>query len=137
MKQSLIFAFLALIAFACDFNDMPEPRDETQKWALAGYQVEVSGDLEYTNIQDSAYVYSLLPDGSFSKKVGEYELKGTYEESFSDGLKRYKFMYTSKNSLLIHSCATSSEDYFINSKGQLTGTWDACDGPKLYFNKQK
>lgn len=136
MKKFSIFALLTILAFSCDFNEMPELRDESQKWALAGYQVDVSGDLKYTSIQDSAYVYSLLPDGRFTKTVGEYKLEGTYEESVSDGLTRFKFIYTTKNSLLVHSCTPNAEDYFINSQGQLTGTWDACDGPKLYFDKK-
>ena len=136
MKQFSIFALIALVAFSCDFNEMPELRDESQKWALAGYQVDISGDLEYTNIQDSAYVYALMPNGTFTKTVGDYKLEGKYEQSTSDGLTRYKFTYSATNSLLIHSCSSGTEDYFINSKGQLTGTWDECDGPKLYFDKQ-
>ena len=136
MKQFSIFALLAFLTFACDFNDQPEPRDESQKWALAGYQVNVLGEMEYTSIQDSAYIYSMMPDGSFTKTVGEYTLQGTYEQSISEGLTHYKFQYSTKNSLLVHSCTTDAEDYFINSKGQLTGTWDECDGPKLYFDKQ-
>ncbi len=136
MKQFSIFAVLTFLALSCNFNEMPEQRDESQKWALAGYQVGVSGDLKYTSIKDSAYVYSLLPDGSFTKTVGEYKLEGSYEKSVSDGLTRFKFLYNTTNSLLVHSCTPDAEDYFINSKGQLAGTWDACDGPKLYFDKK-
>jgi len=136
MKNFSIFALLTFLAFSCDFNDVPELREESQKWALAGYQEDFLGDMKYTSIQDSAYVYALLPDGSFTKTVGQFKLEGTFEESFSNGLTRFKFLYTTKNSLLVHSCIPDVEDYFINSKGQLTGTWDACDGPKLFFDKQ-
>lgn len=136
MKNLSIFSLLAIIAFSCNFSELPEYKDGNQKWALAGYQVDLEGDLEYTSIQDSAYVYTMMPDGTFTKTVGEYELSGTYEESFSDGLTKYRFQYGTQQSLLIHSCSTDFEDYFINSKGQLTGTWDSCDGPKLYFDKE-
>lgn len=136
MKKISIFAFIAFVALSCNFNEIPELREESQNWVLAGYQVNISGDMKYTSIQDSAYVYSLLPDGSFTKTVGDFEIEGSYEKSFEDGLTRFKFLYTTKNSLLVHSCTVDSEDYFINSKGQLTGTWDACDGPKLYFDEQ-
>ena len=136
MKQFSIIAVLTFLAFSCDFNDFPDIRNESQKWELAGYQVDDSGDFKYTSIKDSAYVYSMMPDGAFTKTVGEYKLEGTYKQSTSDGLTRYRFTYSTNNSLLIHSCEAGVEDYFINSRGQLTGTWDACDGPKLYFDKQ-
>ncbi|MEN2280685.1 hypothetical protein AAGF08_01005 [Algoriphagus sp. SE2] len=136
MKKFSIFALLTLMVLSCNFNEMPELREESQIWSLVGYQVNISGDKKYTSIQDSAYVYSLLPDGSFTKTVGDYEIEGSYEKGLEDGLTRFKFFYSTKNSLLIHSCMQDEEDYFINSQGQLTGTWDACDGPKLFFDKK-
>lgn len=136
MKKYSIFALIAYLAFSCDFNEMTSPQDQSQKWNLVGYQEDVAGEMKYTSLQDSAYVYSLFPDGTFIKTVGENKLDGTYEQSFSEGLTRYTFKFAEDGDLLIHGCSSGSEEYFINSKGQLTGTWDSCDHPKLFFDLQ-
>lgn len=136
MKRTLIFSLFALVAFSCDFNDQPEPKDEGQTWNLVGYQEMVDGNLEYTPVSDSTFSYSLRTDGTFIKKVGNYTVDGTYKTTSADNLTHYIFQFNSKNSLLIHSCDEGMEDYFINSQGELAGTWDSCDGTKLFLDRQ-
>jgi len=136
MKKLFLFSLVAIFAFSCDFNDQPEPRDEGQTWSLVGFQEKVDGDLVYTAVQDSAYVYTLMPDGNFTKKIKNYTLEGTYEKKVVDNLTHYLFQYNTKNSVLIHSCDRDMEDYFINSDGHLAGTWDSCEGTKLFFRQR-
>ncbi len=136
MKHLILFLLLAVFAFSCDFNDYPDPVSGKQKWVIAGYQEGGVSNPSYISIRDSAYVYSLSSDGTFRKSIGKQSISGTYEERFEDGLRKFIFQYESANAQLIHSCSNDQEQYFLNSKGQLTGTWDACDGAKLYFDKQ-
>lgn len=136
MKNLIPFLILVVLAFSCDFNDYPDLVKEDQKWVIAGYQEGGLQNPSYISVRDSAYVYSLSPEGTFRKSIGKQAISGTYEERFQDGLKRIIFQYESADPQLIHSCTIDQEEYFLNSKGQLTGTWDACDGAKLYFDKQ-
>lgn len=136
MKNLIPFLILAVFAFSCDFNDDPEPRTGDQKWILAGYQDGRVPNPSYITIQDSSYTYALASDGTFRKSIGKQGIGGTYEERFEDGLRKFIFQFEDPDSALIHSCTNGRETYFLNSKGQLTGTWDACEGNKLYFNRQ-
>jgi len=136
MKNLILFLIFAVFAFSCDFNDYPEVRESDQKWVIAGYQKGEESNPSYITVRDSAYVYSLSSDGSFKKFIGNKRINGTYEERFEDGLVKFFFHYESADFDLIHSCTGDQEEYFLNSTGQLTGTWDACDGSKLYFDKQ-
>lgn len=136
MKNLILFLIFVAFAFSCDFNDYPEARESDQKWVIAGYQKGGESNPSYITVRDSAFVYSLSSDGTFSKSIGKKRISGTYEERFEDGLKKYLFQYESADAELIHSCTSDQEEYFLNSTGQLTGTWDACDGSKLYFDKQ-
>lgn len=136
MKNLIFFLIFAVLAFSCDFNDYPEPRASNQKWVIAGYQAGGVSNPSYVSIRDSAYVYNFSADGTFRKSIGNQGIGGTYEERFEDGLSKFILQYESADAQLIHSCTEDQEEYFLNSKGQLTGTWDACDGAKLYFEKQ-
>jgi len=136
MKNLITFLIFAVFAFSCDFDEQPEPRESVQKWVIAGYQKGGVSNPSYVTIQDSAYAYSLSSDGTFRKSIGEKSISGTYEEKFEEGLRKFHFQYENVDSELIHSCESDQEEYFLNSQGQLTGTWDACDGDKLYFDKQ-
>ncbi|MEB2773933.1 hypothetical protein SYJ56_01355 [Algoriphagus sp. D3-2-R+10] len=136
MKNLISFLILVVIAFSCDFNDYPDLHEEDQKWVIAGYQEGGITNPKYIGVRDSSYVYSLSSDGTFRKSIGKERISGTYEERFEDGLKKFFFQYENADDQLIHSCNDVEEEFFLNSQGQLTGTWDACDGAKLYFNKQ-
>lgn len=136
MKNLIPFLILVVLALSCDFNDYPDLLEGNQKWVIAGYQSGGVSNSSYISVRDSAYVYSLSSDGTFRKSIGKEMISGTYEKRFVDGLKRIIFHYGSLDAQLIHSCTSDQEEYFLNSKGQLTGTWDACDGAKLYFDKQ-
>lgn len=136
MKYLITFLIFAVFAFSCDFDDQPVSGEHVQKWVIAGYQPGDNSNSNYITVRDSAFSYSLLPDGTVRKSMGNQAISGTYEERFEDGLRKFLFHYESGDVALIHGCNDAQEEYFLNSQGQLTGTWDACDGAKLYFNKQ-
>ncbi|PZX58303.1 hypothetical protein LV84_01507 [Algoriphagus ratkowskyi] len=136
MKNLILFFIFIATVFSCDFNDQPEPKESVLKWVIAGYQEGGVSNSSYTTVRDSSYVYFLSSNGTFRKTIGKKVITGSYSERFEDGLKKYLFEYESADAALIHSCNNDKEEYFLNSQGQLTGTWDACNGTKLYFNKQ-
>ncbi|MEB2783449.1 hypothetical protein [Algoriphagus persicinus] len=136
MKNLISFLILVVLALSCDFNDFPGLGKEDQKWVIAGYQQGGVSNPSYVSIRDSAYVYTLSTDGTFRKSIGKQRIGGTYRERFEDGLRKFLFQYEKSDAHLIHSCDEEQEEYFLNSKGQLTGTWDVCNGSKLYFDKQ-
>lgn len=136
MKNFLLLLIFSAFLFSCDFNDYPEPKEDIQKWVFAGYQEGGLENPSYITVRDSAYTYTLASNGTFRKSIGKRGINGTYEERFEDGLRKYFFEYENPDAQLVHSCDSDQEVYFLNSQGQLTGTWDACGGDKLYFNKQ-
>ena len=132
----LTFAMAAVLAFSCNFDENPEPGESNERWVLAGYQKGGETKSSYTSVRDSAYVYTLSSDGTFRKSIGKQGFIGTYEERFEDGLRKFIFQYETAADNEIHGCSSDQEIYFLNSQGQLTGTWDSCNGDKLYFDKE-
>lgn len=135
MKQLFIFALISFFAFSCDFNDEPDPLNTAEQWKLAGYSIPFSKTPGIVAVQDSAYVYTLFATGEFTKKVGNNELKGTFEKGTLGDRTTITFNFVTPKNLLIHSCFQGREQYFIDVTGQMIGTWDSCDGTKLFFRK--
>jgi len=135
MKQLFIFGLIAFLAFSCDFNDEPNPLSTAEEWKLAGYSNSFSSNKGIVAVQDSAYVYTLFATGEFTKKVGNNELKGTFEKGTLGDRTTITFNFVTPKNLLIHSCFQGREQYFIDVTGQMIGTWDTCDGTKLFFRK--
>lgn len=135
MKQLAIFALISFFAFSCDFNDEPNPLNTAELWKLSGYSNSSSKTPGVVAVQDSAFVYTLFATGDFTKKVGENELTGTFERGTLGDNTTITFNFATAKNLLIHSCSQGKEQYFIDGSGQMIGTWDSCDGTKLYFKK--
>lgn len=136
MKHLFIFALIAVFAFSCDFNDEPNPLSTAEEWKLAGYSNSFSSNKGIVAVQDSAFVYTLFATGEFTKKVGNNELSGTFEKGTLGDRTTITFNFLTPKNLLIHSCFQGKEQYFIDGSGQMIGTWDSCDGTKLYFKKE-
>ncbi len=135
MKQIFIFCLFAVFAFSCDFNDEPNPLSSAEQWKLAGYSNAFSSTPGFVNVQDSAFVYTLFATGEFTKTVGNNELSGTFEKGKLGDNATITFNFATPKNILIHSCTQGKEQYFIDGTGQMIGTWDTCDGTKLYFKK--
>lgn len=135
MKHLFIFALIGFFAFSCDFNDEPNPLSTAEKWILAGYSNSFSSNKGFVAVQDSAFVYTLFVTGEFTKTVGKNELKGTFEKGTLGDRTTITFNFLTPKNLLIHSCFQGKEQYSIDGSGQMIGTWDSCDGTKLFFRK--
>lgn len=136
MKQLFIFALISFFAFSCDFNDEPNPLNTAEQWKLAAYSNKLSSTPGIVTVQDSAFVYTLFATGAFTKTVGKNELTGTFEKGTLGDRATITFNFATAKNLLIHSCMPGKEQYFIDGSGQMIGTWDTCDGSKLYFKKE-
>lgn len=136
MKQLVLHAIISIFAFSCDFNDEPDPLNTAEQWKLAAYSNKLSSTPGIVTVQDSAFVYTLFSTGEFTKTVGQNELSGTFEKGVLGGNTTITFNFATSKNLLIHSCTQGQEQYFIDGSGQMIGTWDTCDGSKLYFKKE-
>lgn len=136
MKQLVLLALISFFAFSCDFNDEPDPLNTAEQWKLAAYSNKLSATPGIVTVQDSAFVYTLFSTGEFTKTVGQNELTGTFKRGVLGDSKTIAFTYETPKNLLIHSCSPGKEQYFIDASGQMIGTWDTCNGTKLYFAKE-
>lgn len=139
MKTKLILLFLIGILVSCmsekNLKECPE------KWQL----IEMSGNI--ANVPPSTGSdmswqewYLLNPDNTFTKTRERdnvtTEENGTYAiVTLSDG-NYLELVYSSKNDM-VGNCLNEPKEFLkINSEDELlTGTWSACDGPGLIYEK--
>jgi len=144
----LIIGLMILFA-ACEAPDevspevtveQPDAESYLEKWQL----VEMSGDLAEVKPatgSDMAWqeYYLLYEDDTF-KKVRERdgnvkEASGTYEfVTLSDG-EYLELTYPSENELIGNCTGEPEELLRVESESKLIGTWWACDGPGLVYEK--
>ncbi len=147
MKSFLLFCAL-LICFACSNNDKTTDEDQVslkadqypQKWqlmAMTGMVANVppttGDDLEY---QETILLHS---DNTFTKireATGtSVEISGGFEiEIEGDG--RYLILTYPEKNELVGNCSIEPKEWFrFDSETQLVGTWWACDGPGLFYDR--
>ncbi len=144
----LIIGLMIMFA-ACETQDEVSPEATVEqsdaesyleKWQL----VEMSGSIANvppTTGSDMAWqeYYLLYEDDTF-KKVREQdgnikEASGTYEfVTLSDG-EYLELTYPSENELIGNCSVEPKEMLSIESEDKLIGTWWACDGPGLVYEK--
>lgn len=84
---------------------------------------------------------TLHPDGSFVKyremKGQKMEATGTYAYvDLSDG--KYLELVFEKSNELIGNCTGDLKELLrVNEEGNLSGTWQACDGPGLTYQRSQ
>ncbi|WKN41104.1 hypothetical protein [Tunicatimonas pelagia] len=117
-----------------------DSEQEVQKWQL----VEMSGNI--ANVPPTTgdnmswqEFYLLQSDNTFKKVREQYgetkEASGTYEYvTLSDG-EYLELTYSSENNLIGNCSGETNELLFVESENTLIGTWRACDGPGLVYEK--
>ena len=138
MKKSLFG--LLIICISCSQTDHIASEQYPQKWKLT----EMSGSI--ANVPPSTgsdmewqEYYLLKADGTFTKhRERDQEVKeesGTYNFiNLSDG-KYLELVYPSKNELVGNCTQEPKELLKLNSENILIGTWWACDGPGLKYER--
>jgi len=140
MRNQIILTFLigTLISCSSDKEIQREPCPE--KWQL----IKMSGNdanIPPSTGSDMAWQesYLLYPNGTFTKTRKRdnvtTEENGTYAIiTLSDG-KYLELVYKSKNDLIGNCTIEAKELLKITSEKELVGTWWACDGPGLFYEK--
>ncbi|MEO0331621.1 MAG: hypothetical protein AAF223_08030 [Bacteroidota bacterium] len=144
----LIFGLLLIFAACSDSQTIdPESSQSTDnttsyldKWQL----VEMSGSIANvpptTGSEMAWQEYYLLYDDNTFTKVREQdddtkEASGTYEFiTLPDG-EYLELSYPLENELIGNCTSESKELLSVQSEGKLIGTWWACDGPGLVYEK--
>ena len=139
---------MLVIGSACTTSEEPDLEklssnsdlEQYQKWQL----VEMSGSL--ANVPPSTGSdmswqehYLLYPDSTFVKSRTQEgtvtEESGTYTFVTLDDGEYLELTYPSENELIGNCTGESKELLFFKSENKLTGTWQACDGPGLVYEK--
>lgn len=138
MKKILIPAFL-LLFFSC--NDKYDLDHYPQKWQLTRMYGQLPGvgtNITITELgmkehfllnSDGTFIKSREKDGILTEATGTF----AWKDSSTDG-KYLELIYESKNPL-IESCSGLKEPYYLRSDKSLVGSWNACDGPGLEFER--
>lgn len=137
-KFSLMLLFTGFLLSACFNAQQTQESACIVKWQLT----EMTGNM--TNVpplkgNDMSWQesYTLRPDSTFTKNrqgaqqlqaTGRYILVETGEEQFIE------FTYDSANEI-IGSCLADVKETLRLSNGKLYGTWQACDGPGLTYER--
>lgn len=124
-----------------DLNGKSAIDQHSQKWTLVEMTGNVAGDAPATGgdmawqeyyilHEDSTFTKHREHDGKVSEASGVFTVVTTAEESYIE------LTYPSDNQL-IGSCYSQSlqETLLVVSETELKGTWQACDGPGLTYER--
>lgn len=147
MRRFLLLALLITSSFSCLDDELPLQAEFPQKWVFSGISSSWVANPEITPVVDSLYYYELREDGTFTKFIGEFELNGTFEKEgdLSNEAEYLIFKYDQETYLedrerdgfgLIHYCGQDFEPFYYVDSNTIRGSWGACDGPNLYFERQ-
>lgn len=147
MKKILINCLLLVLLISCSNETTNEqtigkfPNDQSsQIWELVAMSGSMSGNEQTTgDNMDWQEQYILEEDLSFTKsrKINNQtiEEQGSYRIlTLSDG-DYLEFNYTS-NASIIGNCNTEAKEILkLEENDKLVGTWWACDGPGLFYDR--
>ncbi|MHA7130401.1 hypothetical protein [Algoriphagus namhaensis] len=147
MKRCLFVISLVTFLYSCTASE--EPISVEEIWSFTGYSCSFcSNPNEFFPVSDSTYYYTFRPDSSFTKNIGTFELSGRYEVETTPDDQTYLVLQYNQASVdldrnnkvwpgLIHYCGQEYEPLLIQDDGKLIGSWGACDGPRLVFEKDQ
>ena len=140
MKKLIPVFVMVTVLLSCSKNDNFDIEKYPQKWQLIKMSSgmvpnsETSGE----NMEWQEY-YLLNSDGTFTKHRewdgSQTEASGTF--SFTEGTdgKYLKLFYNEESTLIGNCSGDNTESLWLRSERKLTGTWLACDGPGLEYER--
>ena len=138
MKNALLFSMLLALLGSCQKEELEEAQTELypQTWQLVKQRSSWTNTVLTGAALTYQETYVFRADSTFTKtrqKQGQLvEASGTF--SVPTTARPYALLtYTAKNNL-IGSCSLLQEALFIKSD-TLVNSWDACDGPRLYYKR--
>lgn len=134
MKNKLLISIISFLMLpSCQEKESPTQPTFPGQYFLVGYRASFSPNPVFIEVSDSLYFYNFFEDGTFQKIIGEEETLGTYEEGDFNGLEGIELTFNDPESNLIHSCFWGREFFSFDEQDRMVGSWEACDGPTLYF----
>lgn len=145
--DKLSFLALLIILSSCITGSESElekknPNQFPQKWEL----VQMSGNLANMSPDTGSEMawqeyYLLKSDSTFTKLRTEedktVEEKGNYKFLYLRDGKYLELSYASANELIGNCTGEFQEMLRVESEKKLSGTWGACDGPSLFYERTK
>lgn len=152
MKNLILMTVIVGSLISCSFDrtidleSLEEISEPTQyihnKWALIAMSGNLANVPPTTGSEMAWQEYYLLnADSTFTKSRNQNDLiteaSGTYAfVVLSDG-DYLELNYQIDNNLIGNCTAEAKEYLFLHSEHTLVGTWSACDGPGLVYEKVK
>ncbi|WP_134200083.1 hypothetical protein [uncultured Algoriphagus sp.] len=147
MRRFSLYFLVIVFLSACKEDENPTLAEFPQKWVFSGISSSWEANPVINPIADSLYYYELNENGTFTKFIGEFELHGNYETvADADNNPEYLvFRYDQETYLedrerdgfgLIHYCGQDYEPFSFVDSNTIKGSWGACDGPNLYFERR-
>lgn len=147
MKHLIYLMAFTVSLFSCGGNDGEELSSTStsegfpQKWVLVKMTNSFAGDPPATG-EDMHWqeYYILNMDGTFLKhrQQGDevVEAEGSYTIFTQTDGKYIELKYASETDL-ISSCTPQggTDVLFVISENEVKGTWEACDGPGLFYKR--
>ncbi len=127
--------------FSCSNDEITYSSNELpQKWVLVQMSGQVPNSVTIGDKMAWQEYYVLKADSSFIKhreRNGvDYEASGVFSvESNPDGT-YFKFVYDS-DSEIIGNCSPYQTETLVKRDTKLIGTWWACDGPGLEYQRKE
>ena len=150
MKNLIFVSVITGSLISCSFNKGIDPENLNEKFDPAQYPqkwqlIEMSGSIAtvppstgsdmywqeyYLLYSDNTFIkFRKLEDNVVTKGTGNYALV-----ILSDG-KYLELIYESNNDLVGNCTGDANELLYLNSENKLIGTWSACDGPGLIYER--
>ncbi len=139
MKHPILVALLLIVITACEDNDPVTPELEGEQWQLVKMWGQVPNsettgeDMEwqeyYLLMDDDTFIKSRTRDGVVEEAGGKYSF-----QELADGT--YLVLDYEEDSALMGNCfGNQQEQLFLETEKTLIGTWQACDGPGLEYER--
>ncbi len=145
VKKIIFTVFSICILFSCSNDDEStttefDAKQYPQKWQL----IEMTGSIANVpptrgNDMEWQEYYILQSNKTFikSREVNSEitEATGTYKFITLSDDTYIELLYPSNNILIGNCTAEHKELIRVNTNDKLTGTWAACDGPGLFYQR--
>ena len=139
MRKYLVLCCCYLLIISCSNNEEAIEETSSQIWQLVKMTGNVEGSETTGTAMEWQEFYMLKFDGTFLKSRYRNdvntEVKGSYSYKTINEQEFIVFTYFEENEL-IANCTSTLEEYLLVQDYKLIGTWNACDGPALEYQKQ-
>lgn len=142
MKNPLLLSLLLATLSACQKEDVPETQTTAypQTWQLVKMTSSWTNTVQTGTALSWQETYVFQADSSFTKTRQQngqvVDAQGTFSVRTSATGQHIILTYTAANSLIGSCTARALQEYLlVKHNDTLVNTWEACDGPRLEYEK--